>query len=410
MATYYLSPIGVLIQQLSNSGQPLSGGQVFVYQAGTTTAQTNYTDSTGTVANPQPILLNSAGRLVNSIWLATNQPHKLILQDSVGNTLTTIDQLTAINDPISVTTSLANPASGSGADLVANAVKSYASFTTLRAAPVPTLAANQTLLVELLNGSGSGQPDNTAGTFAWVATSSATDDSINVIKPTAASGNGRYLRVTIPQPSISYADTGPANAITVTGVPGFNVLTDGWSVLAKIGHTTTNSAPTLSANASIAEPVYYDDEVTPLVAGANILNGTYNYIYNSTVTGWICTNPGPVTGSFTITLTGMSAGTTGTVNYRILPDGRTVYVWVSAAITGTSNTTAMTGTGVPAILTTTTSKVLTLRLEDNTVVQLGCLTTGTSTTWTFGSTVTNTTFTGSGTKGLPITAFSFTLD
>lgn len=99
MATYYLSPAAMLIQQLNNQGQLLAGGLLYVYQAGTTTAQTNYTDYTATTQNAQPIVLTSYGRLPYSIWLATNQPHKIVLQDSSGNTLYVVDNLTGINDP-----------------------------------------------------------------------------------------------------------------------------------------------------------------------------------------------------------------------------------------------------------------------------------------------------------------------
>src|ERR1700753_3123804 len=100
MAQLLLSPIGILVQQLSNAGQPLSGGQIFIYVAGTTTPVTTYTDSTGTTPNANPIVLNSAGRLPNvSVWVPSNTPHKMILEDSNGVTLSTIDQLYGINDP-----------------------------------------------------------------------------------------------------------------------------------------------------------------------------------------------------------------------------------------------------------------------------------------------------------------------
>lgn len=57
-------------------------------------------------------------------------------------------------------------------------------------------------------------------------------------------------------------------------------------------------------------------------------------------------------GSFTGTLTGMSGATTGTVNYIVQANaagtGKICTLYCSAAIQGTSNTTAMTMTGVPA--------------------------------------------------------------
>jgi len=52
-------------------------------------------------------------------------------------------------------------------------------------------------------------------------------------------------------------------------------------------------------------------------------------------------------GSFTGTLTGMSGATTGTIYYVVLAR-KFAILWNEAAITGTSNTTAMTMTGLPA--------------------------------------------------------------
>lgn len=62
----------------------------------------------------------------------------------------------------------------------------------------------------------------------------------------------------------------------------------------------------------------------------------------------------PAKGTFTGTLTGMTAGTTGTVNYVRM--GNLVTVYVTANITGTSNTTAMTMTGLPSSIQPTNAQ------------------------------------------------------
>lgn len=49
------------IQFFDVNGKPLAGGQVFTYQAGTSIGQATYTDSTGTVVNTNPIVLDSGG-------------------------------------------------------------------------------------------------------------------------------------------------------------------------------------------------------------------------------------------------------------------------------------------------------------------------------------------------------------
>jgi hypothetical protein len=53
-------------------------------------------------------------------------------------------------------------------------------------------------------------------------------------------------------------------------------------------------------------------------------------------------------GTFTGTLTGFTANPTGTVNYQRI--GKIVHLWITTAITATSNTGNMTMTGLPAII------------------------------------------------------------
>jgi hypothetical protein len=53
-------------------------------------------------------------------------------------------------------------------------------------------------------------------------------------------------------------------------------------------------------------------------------------------------------GTFTGTITGVSSGGTGTVTYQRF--GKLVYLTATAGVTGVSNTTAMTMTGIPAII------------------------------------------------------------
>lgn len=55
-------------QFLDNNGNPLSGGKIYTYAAGTTTPQATYTGRAGATANANPIILDSAGRTPEQIW------------------------------------------------------------------------------------------------------------------------------------------------------------------------------------------------------------------------------------------------------------------------------------------------------------------------------------------------------
>lgn len=69
------------LQFFDASGNPLGGGCVFTYAAGTTTPQATYTDSTGTVQASNPIVLDSGG--FASVWI-TSQFYKFSVFSSGG--------------------------------------------------------------------------------------------------------------------------------------------------------------------------------------------------------------------------------------------------------------------------------------------------------------------------------------
>jgi len=91
-----LSPIGNSEQFFDNNGIPLSGGLLYAYQAGSSTPLATYTTISGTVANANPIVLNSSGRLDNEVWLTYGYFYKFVLQDSLGSLLGTYDNIYGI--------------------------------------------------------------------------------------------------------------------------------------------------------------------------------------------------------------------------------------------------------------------------------------------------------------------------
>lgn len=97
--TAFLSPVfGAGAQLFSNQGIVLSGGKIWTYQSGTTTPLATWTDSTQAVSNANPIILDSAGRPSNEMWLQSGSTYKLILMDSNNNILGTWDNVAGLND------------------------------------------------------------------------------------------------------------------------------------------------------------------------------------------------------------------------------------------------------------------------------------------------------------------------
>lgn len=105
--TVNLSPLaGAGWQFFDNNGDPLSGGLLYTYAAGTTTPATTYTSSSGATANTNPIVLNSAGRPPSQVWLNSTDNYKFVLANSSNVTIWTMDNI-AGNSSF-VTTTIAN--------------------------------------------------------------------------------------------------------------------------------------------------------------------------------------------------------------------------------------------------------------------------------------------------------------
>lgn len=317
MATVYLSPISLIIQYLTSLGAVAAGGQVFTYKGGTVnTLQDTYSDSTGLVKNPNPLTLNSAGRPVSAsgvpiaFWTLPGLLTKLVVNDAGGNLLWQEDNIPALNDLTNATNALqallANAASANssgfgpvgGADYVANAVKSYDVFATVRAANIPTLTPGQTLNIDVQGATSVG--DNLGGRFYWSTTSTATDDNRTVLRPNIVvpAAPGRYIRllglgeaIVIEKPTdqqvtnstVLTADT----ALGVTLAPGVYLIANrlnllgnggtggGWKVLPIFTGTATGMLTGVGVSSSNGTPsaLYVNFSAAVTAAAVSSTNG-----------------------------------------------------------------------------------------------------------------------------------------
>jgi len=87
MAT--ISPVPFL-QFIDANGNPLSGGKLYTYAAGTTTPLATYTTYAGTVSNANPVIMDAAGRA--SVWLGAGS-YKFVLKDSTDVLIYTTDNI-----------------------------------------------------------------------------------------------------------------------------------------------------------------------------------------------------------------------------------------------------------------------------------------------------------------------------
>jgi len=88
----YIMLLHPKFQGLDLNGDVLEGGMVYAYQAQTTTPMTTYNGPNLSTANAWPVVLDPNGQA--DIWWSG--PGKLVLTDSLGNTIWTVDNLYGI--------------------------------------------------------------------------------------------------------------------------------------------------------------------------------------------------------------------------------------------------------------------------------------------------------------------------
>ena len=106
MATVNLSPLFNGQTIFGPTGLPLAGGQIYTYQAGSSTPLATYTNSNGTVPNSNPIILGSDGKLPQELWLQFGYSYKFQVLSSTNVLINTYDNISGI-----LTQVPANPAS-----------------------------------------------------------------------------------------------------------------------------------------------------------------------------------------------------------------------------------------------------------------------------------------------------------
>jgi hypothetical protein len=83
-----ISPLFNEAQYFNNDGTPLSGGKIFQYEAGSFSVnQTTYSDESGNIANPNPIVLDSSGRSPYTLYLTNGLAYNLVLTLPDGTTI-----------------------------------------------------------------------------------------------------------------------------------------------------------------------------------------------------------------------------------------------------------------------------------------------------------------------------------
>lgn len=200
-------------------------------------------------------------------------------------------------------------------------------------------------------------------------------------------------------------DTGIADAYVLNFTANFSALTDGIVIYWIPSHSNTG-ASTINVN-GLGVVAIVSSDGTAATAGLIAANQFIGIMYKGG--SWYVITPQFLQGSFTGTLTGMSGTVTGTIYYKITNGLCTLYI-KGVAITGTSNSTSMTVTGLPAAVVPSSpvvSELVPTFVVDNGSTLLGTINVTVSGSFldvfplaVSGSVVTIGAFTNTGTKGL----------
>lgn len=251
-------------QQIYGSdGNPLVGGKIYTYAAGTTTPLATYTDAGAGTANTNPIILNSLGQA--NIWLDLTSSYKFSVFTSADVLLYTVDNIATPVDYASLVTLLASPPP------IGSTAANTGAFTTLTATTgtITTLGATTgnittvnatTVNAATITATGT----VTAETLTFEGGGSMTKVPESAIKPITATVAANALTVTLNPTTLDFR-----SATLTSGTVVSRLISSAISVTVSSGSTLG----TVSATQSRIVVLALDNAGTVELAVVNILGG-----------------------------------------------------------------------------------------------------------------------------------------
>lgn len=209
------------------NGNPLVGGKVFTYQAGTTTPLATYTTAAGSTPNANPVILDARGEA--DIWYAPGVSYKIILKTSTDQTIWTVDNVAM---------------SGSMATQNSNNVNITGG----------TIGSGVTF-----NGNTSGTASNVTGTVAVANGGTGATTAANARANLSAAASGANTDITSLEQDVAIVATGTigTDSIGYRGAPQ-NAQTGAYALTLNDNGkhiSITTGGITIPANASVAFPI-----------------------------------------------------------------------------------------------------------------------------------------------------------
>jgi len=277
-------------QFFDDNGDPLSGGKIFTYAAGTTAPKATFTDFTGATPHANPIILDAAGRPPSEVWLTYGDSYKFILKDSLDTLVGTFDNIDGI-PPVNINLVRLYGSTSGYVELVAPAVAGAnvvtfpaatgtvaltsnptftgtSTFATITASGDITgsktisgrlLSASQTVNIDqYLYMSGTGQAKLPVGSTAQRAG--------------AFSGTGQISGTTLTVTNVTAGAIYIGATITGTGVTAGTRVTDFLTGTGNVGTYTVSASQTVVAGTALA-----DEPIVGMIRYNNTTNAFEGY-------------------------------------------------------------------------------------------------------------------------------------
>lgn len=326
-----LTPVAKM-QFLDATGAPLVGGLLYTYAAGTTTPQASYTDSTGSQANSNPVVLDARGEA--NIWLAS-ATYKFKLCASDNTELWTVDN-------ISAPTSALSPVLSGNVTIDSDSAG-------------PALKITQTGTGPVLRVQDSVDPDSTpfiidSSGLVGIGTQSpatALDVSDGVIQ--LSSGGTSRTTISADASNSTFAAIGSRGMLLATN-GSTRVTISSAGVVTFAGSVVLSGGATVSGNVAVTGTLSSTGALTVSSGGAAItgnstVTGTLNATSTLTAQNGLTVSSGGagITGLLTanngVSVTGTVTATTFTGAWTNLPSGTVMLFVQTSAPTGWTKST-----------------------------------------------------------------------
>lgn len=251
-------------QFFTADGQPLVGGKVYTYAAGTTTPLATYTSASGASANTNPIILDGRGEC--NIWFSPTSTYKIKLTDSNDVEIYVVDNITSsgyISNGTIVGSSIIN-GTVSGGTISGSAILGGSINNVIIGATTPTTATFTTF-----SGTWASLPAGTRMLFVQSSaptgwTKSLTDDNkaLRIVSGTAGTGG-----------TVAFTTAFSAQAITGTTDP---TILDATQIPAHT-HTYTAAGGVIGVQAGASYNVMWSPGGTPTTSTGGGLGHTHTF-------------------------------------------------------------------------------------------------------------------------------------